>query len=189
MIIKNNDPYTQPSFSKTNRALRLTWNIFYFFLFKYTPNFMHSWRALILKIFGAKIGKNVHVYPRVRIWAPWNLIIEDRVGIANGVTIYSMNKIIIRKNAVISQGSHLCTGSHDINSENFQLITKKIDIGAYSWICAESFIGPGVTIPEGCVISARSVIMKSPEDSWCVFSGNPGKKIKSRTQSIKENHV
>jgi len=85
----NSDTFVGPSFSIHNRFFRFCWKFIYFTLFKYSPRFFHSWRILILRIFGAKIGKGVHVYPKVEIWAPCNLIIGDESGIANGVILYS----------------------------------------------------------------------------------------------------
>lgn len=72
-------------------------------------------------MFGATIGEGVHIYPRVDIWAPWNFVAEDLAGVANGVTLYSMAEIYLGKRCVVSQGAHLCTGSHDYNDPAFQV--------------------------------------------------------------------
>lgn len=180
MLIQGNDPYTQPSFSLKNRLLRTLWWIVYTLFFRCSPRPLHAWRSFILKLFGAKIGKDVHIYPGVKIWAPWNLDIGYKVGIADGVTLYSMNRIQIGNYCVISQGAHLCGGSHDYNSQNFQLFSKPIIIHNYSWICAEAFLSPGVTIPEGAVIGARAVVTKTLYEPWTVYAGNPCKRIKPR---------
>jgi putative colanic acid biosynthesis acetyltransferase WcaF len=128
-------------------------------------------------MFGASLGEGCHVYPGVKIWAPWNLHLGNFVGVADGVTLYCMEKIKIGDYAVISQGVHLCGGTHDFNSENFQLVIKPIEIGSHAWVCAEVFIHPGVTVSEGVVVGARSVVTKNIDDSWCVYAGNPCKKI------------
>lgn len=177
MIIQNK--YIKPSFSFENRLLRFLWDLVYTVLFRYSPKPFHQWRSLILRVFGAKIGTNVRVYPKVIIWAPWNIEIGDESGIANGVILYSQGKIIIGEKVVVSQGTHLCTGSHDYTKSNFPLFTIPIIIENYAWIAAESFIHPGVTIGEGCVIGARSVVTKNTP-SWTVCSGNPCKPLKKR---------
>ena len=89
------DSYTGPSFSLKNRVGRVLWNIACTLLFRPSPAPLHSWRAFLLKCFGAKVGKGVHIYPRVKIWAPWNLSLGDECGIANGVTLYSQGEIRI----------------------------------------------------------------------------------------------
>ena len=181
-ILTTGDPTTSPSFSLVNRLSRFAWAIIWAFFFRPSPRPLHAWRNFLLRIFQAKIGKNVHIYTSVRIWAPWNLEVEDGVGIGDGANIYSMGKIKIGTRAVISQGAHLCAGTHDINSPRFQLVVKNITIGPKSWICAEAFIGPGVSIADGCVIGARAVVFKSIENCWTVWSGNPAKIIKTRSQ-------
>ena len=96
---------------------------------------------------------------------------------------YSMTKVFIGHNAVVSQGVHLCTGTHDYNSPSFTLVARPIVIGAYAWICAESFIGPGVSIGEGAVIGARSVVIRD-QPGWMVCAGNPCRPLKKRVRNI-----
>lgn len=183
MIIQNNDPYRNPSFSISNRFRRLIWNCVWLLLFRFSPRAFHTWRAMLLKLFGAKLGKGVHIYPAAKIWAPWNLEAGNYVGVADGVTIYNMDMIRIGHYSVISQGAHLCGGSHDYNSTNFQLFAKPIILGEYVWVCAEAFISLDVTIPNGVVIGARSVVTKTIVDPWSVYAGQPAKRIGSRQRN------
>jgi putative colanic acid biosynthesis acetyltransferase WcaF len=90
-----------------------------------------------------------------------------------------MDKIKIGSKVAISQRSFLCTGSHDISSLTRPLITKPIIIHDHSWICSEAFIGPGVTISEGAVVAARSVVTKDVKE-YEVVGGSPAKFIKIR---------
>lgn len=175
----NQDTFTGASFSLKNRLTRVLWNLINFLFFRFSPRPFHKWRILILRIFGAKIGKGVHVYPKVNIWAPWNLILMDECGIANGSTLYSQGKITIGKRTVISQGAHLVAGTHDYTKLGFPLFTKPITIGDYVWIAAETFIHPGIEIADGCVVGARSVVTKNMP-AWMVCSGHPCIPIKKR---------
>jgi putative colanic acid biosynthesis acetyltransferase WcaF len=179
MINNDINPYTQASFSLRNRLARLFWNATYILFFKFSPRPMHGYRAFILKLFGARLGKQCHIYPTAKIWAPWNLEMDDHAGLANDVICYNMANIRIGKKVVISQGTHLCTGSHDYTDSNFQLLAKPIEIGDQAWLCTESFVGPGVKIGAGSVVGARSVVLKDiPE--WMVCAGMPAKPIKPR---------
>lgn len=178
-ILEGIDPYTQPSFSLKNRLGRQVWDIVYTLFFRTSPRPLHAWRSFLLRCFGAKIGKDCHVYPKAKIWAPWNLVMEDHAGMADDVNCYSMAVISLGKKVVVSQGTYLCTGSHDYEDPNFQLYAKPIYIGDNAWLCAESFICPGVTIGEGSVIGARSVVTKDMP-AWTVCAGNPCKPIKPR---------
>lgn len=179
----NQNTHTGPSFSLKNRIARLVWGFANSLFFRYTPKPLHAWRSFVLRCFGAKVGKGVHVYPKVNIWAPWNLILKDGCGIANGATLYSQDIITVGELAVISQGAHICAGTHDYNTEGFILITKPITIGDRAWVATEAFVHPGVNIGEGCVIGARSVVGKHMPD-WMVCSGNPCNPIKPRTKFI-----
>ncbi len=175
----NQDTYSGPSFSIQNRLKRVFWNIAVVVLFRYSPRPFHFWRSVLLRLFGAKVGKGVHVYPGVKIWAPWNLEIADACGIANGVILYSQGKITLGKRSVISQGAHLVTGTHDYTKAGFPLITSPIVIGENVWVAAEAFIHPGITIGNGCVIGARSVVTKDMPE-WMVCTGHPCKPVKPR---------
>tara|TARA_B100001123_G_scaffold398073_1_gene481830 strand:+ start:635 stop:1195 length:561 start_codon:yes stop_codon:yes gene_type:complete len=179
MIKQGVNPYTQASFSFRNRIARGLWGIVYTVFIKYSPRPMHKYRAFIISLFGAKLGKNCHIYPRAKIWAPWNLIMEDDTCLANETNIYNMAEITIRKRAIVSQGSHLCAGTHDYRDKNFQLYALPITIEAEVWLCTECFIGPGVIVGEGTVIGARAVVTKNTE-KWMVYTGNPAKAIKKR---------
>lgn len=185
MIIYGNNPYLEASFTFKHRFGRLAWNVVHALLFRPSPRPCHAWRSWLLHLFGARLGKGCHVYPGVKVWAPWNLRLGNSVGVADGVTLYCMESIEIGDYAVISQGAHLCGGTHDYNSANFQLIAKPIIIGAYAWVCAEVFIHPGVMVPEGAVLGARAVVSKSLAQPWAVYAGNPCQQIGTRRKNEK----
>ena len=175
----NQQTFVGTNFSVKNRIGRVLWAIVGGSLFSFSPKPMHAWRSFLLRCFGAKVGKSVHVYPGAKIWAPWNLELDDEVAVANGVILYTQGKISIGKKAVISQGAHLCAGTHDYNLPDFPLYTIPIVIGEFAWVAAEAFIHPGVIIGRGCVVGARSVVTKDMP-AWMVCAGHPCKPIKER---------
>lgn len=175
----NKDTVTGPSFSLSNRLGRVIWGIVDVMFFRYSPKPLFAYRCMILRLFGAKVGKAVHIYPKVKIWAPWNLDLGDECGIANGVILYCQGKITIGARAVVSQGSHICAGTHDYTSRGFPLVTMPIVIGSNAWVAADAFIHPGVTINEGAVIGARSVVSRDMP-AWMVCVGFPCKPLKER---------
>jgi putative colanic acid biosynthesis acetyltransferase WcaF len=153
-------------------------------LFLFSPRFFFSWRALMLQIFGAKIGKNVHIYPSAIIYIPWNLVIGDDSSIGEWALIYNLGEVRIGSQATISHHTHLCAGSHDYNDPNLPLIRSAINIESQVWICAEAFIGPGVSIGKGAIVGAGSVVMRDIGE-WEIVSGNPAKYIKKRKLNTK----
>jgi putative colanic acid biosynthesis acetyltransferase WcaF len=178
-VLKNANARTQPSFTLKSRMARTVWNFAYVLLFRHSPRPLHEWRAFLLRLFGAKIGRHCHIYPRAKIWAPWNLVCGDFVGLGDDVNVYSQDKITIGSKSVLSQGSELVAGTHDYTNKNFPLITKPIKIGDEVWLCAECFINPGVKIGNGTVIGARSVVTHNMP-AWMVCAGDPCKPIKKR---------
>lgn len=170
------------SFSTKHKLKRLLWNIVYSLFFRTTIahiRFINKWRLLLLKIFGTKSSISNTIYPNVRVWAPWNLIIGKHVAIDENVDLYNVDVIKIGHFVSISRRAFICTASHDITDIKRPLITKPITIGNGVWIGAQAYIGPGVTIGEGAVIAANAVVVKDVEP-WTIVGGNPAKIIKQR---------
>lgn len=59
------------------------------------------------------------------------------------------------------------------------LVTAPITIGEWAWITADVFVGPGVTIGDGTVVTARSSVFNDLPP-WMVARGNPAVPIKAR---------
>lgn len=101
------------------------------------------------------------------------------MAIDEDVDLYNVAPITIGHMVSISRRAFLCTASHDISDLGRPLTTAPIKIGNGVWVGAEAYIGPGVTIGEGAVIAARSVVVKDVP-AWTVVGGNPAKFIKER---------
>lgn len=170
----------QDSLSWSNKLSRLCWNSCCLILFRpFAGRIFWRWRNFILRLFGAKIGANCKISNSAKIWAPWNMKLGRMVCIGPESTIYSADKIIIGDKVTISQGAYLCCAGHDINYLNKPLVTAPIKIGRFAWVCADAFVGMGVTIGEGAVVGARAAVFKDVEP-WTVVGGNPAKFIKQR---------
>lgn len=163
----------------SNKIARAVWGVVWLTLYRTTPRFMHAWRAFLLRIFGAKLGKSVHSYPSSRIWAPWNLEMGDHACLSESVDCYCVDKIRIGAHSTVSQYSFLCTASHDYTQASMPLVTAPITIGERAWITADVFVGPGVTIGDGAVVTARSSVFNDLPP-WMVARGNPAVPVKTR---------
>lgn len=168
-----------------NQIGRAIWNVVWLLLFRPTPRPFHAWRCLLLRLFGAKLGKAVHPYPSARIWAPWNLEMGDHSCLSEQVDCYCVDKIQIAAHATVSQYSFLCTASHDYTDPAMPLVTAPIIIGERAWVTADVFVAPGVTIGKGAVITARSSVFSDIEP-WVVATGNPATTVKQRTWISRE---
>jgi len=167
------------SFSRRNRLYRLAFIVTWGLLAAWTPPPLRGWRRLILRLFGARIAPTAIVYGSARIWSPANLTMEDHSVIGPRTTIYAMAPIRLGAYAIVSQGAHLCAGTHDVESPAFQLHTRPIVIGTRAWVAAEAFVGPGVTIGDGAVLGARAVAMRDIA-AWTIAAGNPARPLRPR---------
>ena len=107
MAVVNKDTFTGASLPLSDRLRRLCWNGVQATLFRWSPRPCHEWRSFLLRLFGARIGRGVHVYPRAIIWAPWNVEIGDESGFADTVQVYSQARIQLGRRVVVSQGARL----------------------------------------------------------------------------------
>lgn len=160
------------------QVLRVLWGVASV-VFKLIPRPFFGVRRSILRIFGAKIGIQVHIYSSATIYFPWNLEIGDFSAIGENCLIYNLGKVTIGQRTTISHRAHLCAGSHDYTDPTLPLLKLPISIGNQAWICSDAFIGPGVTVGEGAIVGARGVAMSNVSD-WTIVAGNPARWIKKR---------
>lgn len=165
--------------SAGNKAARLAWSTVWLVLYRPSLRPMHAWRRALLRLFGAKIGRGVRVYQSARIWAPWNLEMDDNSCLGDFVDCYSVDKIYLGVNATVSQYSYLCTATHDYTRRSSPLVTAPIRVETDAWVTAGVFVGPGVTVGEGAVVGARSTVTHDVP-AWTVCAGIPARVLKTR---------
>jgi putative colanic acid biosynthesis acetyltransferase WcaF len=148
-------------------------------LFRGSPQVLYGFRRWLLRLFGARVGAGVIVRPSATITYPWQVELGDHCWVGDDVVLYSFATIRIGSNAVVSQKSYLCAGTHDYRSEAFDLQGFPIVIGAKAWVAADVFVGPGVTIGEGAVVGSRSAVF-TDLPPMMVSVGAPAKPLKPR---------
>ena len=168
-----------PSFTLSNRLSRAIWSVCWLLLASWTPPAFYPWRRFLLKLFGARLGRLADVRGSARVWHPRNLTMGDQTLLAARVNCYNMAMVTLETGALVSQGAHLCGGTHDIRSADFQLVARPIVLGAWCWVATEAFVGPGVTVGEGAVLGARGVASRDL-DPWTVYAGNPAAAVGKR---------
>ncbi|MDD5544855.1 MAG: putative colanic acid biosynthesis acetyltransferase [Acidobacteriia bacterium] len=148
-------------------------------LFRFSPRICFGWRRFLLRLFGARIGQEVHIYNSARIYMPWNLEVGDWASIGEEAFLYNLGRICIREKATVSQRAYLCAGTHDYKDPAMPLVFSPIEVGAQAWICTDAFIGPGISVGEGAIVGARAVVTKNVEP-WQIVAGNPARPIGKR---------
>jgi putative colanic acid biosynthesis acetyltransferase WcaF len=175
------DPTLLPAFPLRDRLRRLAWNLACALLYRYSPRPLHAWRSAVLRAFGARLGAACHFYPRAKIWAPWNLICEDRVTLADDAEVYNPSPIYLESHVIVSQGAYLCGATHLYNEPSFPLVSFPMRLGAYSWICARAAVNPGVNVGRGAILALGSIATKDL-DPYGVYAGTPARKVKERSR-------
>ncbi|MEP7242657.1 MAG: putative colanic acid biosynthesis acetyltransferase [Gammaproteobacteria bacterium] len=178
--------------ARTNRAARkysageqmrrVLW-IFGRWLMRLSPRPCFAWRRMVLRLFGARVGAHVNVYPSTNFYMPWNVELDDWSAVGEDVLIYSLGKVRIGRNATVSYRSHVCAGTHDLNDPTLPLLKPPVVIEDAAWIGTDAFIGPGVTIGRGAVVGARAVVVKNVEP-LDIVAGNPARVVSRRNLHI-----
>jgi acetyltransferase-like isoleucine patch superfamily enzyme len=148
------------------------------------------------------IGKSLHAGARVRLWAKQRLEIGDNFYIGRDSQIEAdciigHNVIFGNKVAIVGKYDHhfqqigtpirLASQIRDKDYDwkgLYQITIIEDDV----WIGYGTIIMSGVTIHEGSIIAAGSVVTKDVE-SYSVYAGNPAKKISSRFASDDDKFV
>jgi putative colanic acid biosynthesis acetyltransferase WcaF len=172
-------------FRGRNPFLVQLWWLVQSLIVKPMPQICYPIRRVLLRAFGAKIGKGVLIRPGVEVTFPWKLSIGDHSWIGNDVTLYSLGPISIGANTVISQKSYICAADHDYSHVTFPIRERPVRIGDQVWVGGDAWVGPGVTIADGAVVGARSnVVTDIPEAMVCV--GSPCRPLRPRNSITQE---
>uniref|UniRef100_A0A7V1EII9 Colanic acid biosynthesis acetyltransferase WcaF n=1 Tax=candidate division WOR-3 bacterium TaxID=2052148 RepID=A0A7V1EII9_UNCW3 len=155
-----------------NFVKRALWYLVNSLFFKSSLPYPSKIKVALLRMFGAKVGRGVFFKPCVNIKYPWFLEIGNHSWIGEGVWIDNLTDVKLGNNVCISQGTYLCTGSHNYEKSTFDLIVKPIIIEDGVWIGAKATILPGSKIKTQAVIGAGA-IFSGLAKPYSVYFGNP----------------
>ena len=132
----------------------------------------HIRGELLIFAYGGKItiGKNSFVGELSRIWSGENIIIGDNVLISHNVNIIDSNTH--ETDSIERNDGFKNLKTFGQPKEKGSIITAPIIIKNNSWINFNAIILKGVTIGEGAIVAAGSVVTKDVPD-YSVVAGNP----------------
>tara|TARA_R110001592_G_scaffold63566_2_gene194751 strand:+ start:3897 stop:4412 length:516 start_codon:yes stop_codon:yes gene_type:complete len=146
---------------------------------------LNSFKALYLRVFfGSEIGRRVVFYPGIWIFTGRNFRVGDDVDFAKGVLVTTDGGVSIGARVLIGYGTQILSSNHSVPrlpGRIFDAGHKKapVIIGADVWIGANCIILPGITIGEGAIVAAGSVVTKNVT-AFTYVAGVPAKTIKNR---------
>jgi putative colanic acid biosynthesis acetyltransferase WcaF len=171
----NNHPYHPGG----NMFKQVLWHYVNAVIFKTGLLPFSSIKILLLRLFGAKTGKNITIKPCVNIKYPWLLSIGSNTWIGENVWIDNIAMVTIGNNVCLSQGAVLLTGSHNYKKSTFDLITGPITLKDGVWIGALAIVNQGITVSSHAVLNTGSVATKNL-DAYSIYQGNPAVKVRDR---------
>lgn len=136
-------------------------------------------RPSIMRKMGCKVGKGCFIGDNVRI----DLGHADMITLEDGVSIAGGSRLLCHQRDF----SNYCVGD-DYNKLGY--VIKPIVLKKGCLIGMESFVLPGVTIGEGAIIGAGSLVTKDVP-AWTVATGRPAKVVKQiphRKSSLSDNN-
>jgi putative colanic acid biosynthesis acetyltransferase WcaF len=165
-------------YTRSEQMRRVAWSLGRW-LVRLSPRPCFAFRRVVLRLFGARVGAHVHVYPTTHLYMPWNVEIGDWSALGEDVLVYSLGKVRIGSHVTVSYRSHLCAGTHDFSDPALPLMKPPITLEDGVWIGTEAFIGPGVIVQAAAIVGARAVVVKNVAP-MLIVAGNPARAIGRR---------
>jgi acetyltransferase-like isoleucine patch superfamily enzyme len=135
---------------------------------KHGTNLRINRGTTIIGIHNLSVGNRVHFGVDSYLQATGGLEIGDHTLMGPGVKIWTQNHTFTDPDAFILDSGY-----------DYAPVT----IGKDVWVGANSFIMPGATIGDGCVISAFSCVGAKNWPEYSIIAGNPARKI-----GVRGNH-
>lgn len=173
-VVRRTSPY-----SLGEKLRRLAWGFVQATAFRWSFHNWYGFRRALLRAFGARLASSANLRRTVLIECPWNLSIGSESSVGDRAVLYCLGRVTIGNNVTISQGAHLCAGSHDSRKRTMPLVRPPVEIGDEAWIAADAFVGPKVRVGAGAILGARGVALHDLEP-WTIYLGNPATKIRTR---------
>lgn len=133
----------------------------------------------------AEAGQNISIHEGVRFRNVHKLKVGDECEIGVDNFLQAGGGITLGKRVMLGPGCKIWSVNHNfddldmpINKQGYQ--REEVIIGDGCWLGANVFIFPGVNLPEGCVVSAGSVVAKKRYPPFSILAGYPARVIGNR---------
>lgn len=166
-------------YSLREKIARMVWGVVEGTVFRYSFHNWYRFRRVLLVRFGADLAADVRIRRTVHVECPWNLKMGENSSVGDRAILYCLGAVSLGSRVSVSQGAHLCAGTHVYTQADLPLVRATIVIDDDAWIAADAFVGPGVRVGAGAILGARGCAMRDLEP-WSIYAGNPAVLLKER---------
>ena len=141
-------------------------------------------KSAFLRSRGSRIGRRVVYYPGVWIAPGSNLDVGDDVDFAKDVLVTTGGGVTIGARTLIGYRAQIISANHHIPPGHGRIFgaghdRARVVIGEDAWIGAAAVVLPGVTIGDGAVVAAGSVVT-ADVPSFVIVGGVPARVLRER---------
>ena len=119
-------------------------------------------RPVILRAFGARVGRGANIRNGVRVHWPWKLTIGENCWIGEGAWLLNLEPITLGDQVCVSQEAVLCTGSHRRHDPAFEYDNAPIVVGDGAWVALRAIVLRGAVVPADGLVAAGAVLSRPP---------------------------
>ena len=135
-----------------------------------------------------KFGKRVRIFQGVRIRNAHRMSIGDGVSIGLDNCFDAGGGLVVGDRSLFGPSCKIWTVNHvfedpDLPIRQQGIERKSVIIGSDVWLAANVFVMPGAELPDGCVVTAGSVVAAKKYPPYSIIGGNPARVLGNRKQS------
>jgi len=150
-------------------------------------------REIVSRYFGS-CGEGVHISEGVRFRGVHKLRVGHNVRLGVDNFIQATAGVTLGNDVMLGPGVKIWSVNHKYDDLDTPIADQGYDyeavtIGEGVWLGANVFVLPGVTIPEGCVVSAGSVVHKKTYPPFSILMGNPCRVIGIRKKAAENRDL
>lgn len=135
-------------------------------------------RELFSKLIGKPVDSSFAMFPPFSTDCGKNIEVGKNVFINSGCRFQDQGGITIGDGVLVGHNVVLATLNHDVDPEKRSTLhPAPINVGNNVWIGANATVVPGVTIGDGAIIAAGSVVTKDVPSN-VIVGGVPAKELK-----------
>lgn len=143
----------------------------------------HAVRLGMLRMWGAKIGKDTAVFRQTTVLGIDNLVIGEGTTIGWRCLLDARGGLTIGNSVSIASDVHFIAGGHYPNSDDFGYYLAPIVVDDHAWITSRSTVIAPSHIGRGAVVAASSLVNRDiPE--MTIFGGIPAKQLGERESEL-----